>query len=168
MPDDDSQPGVLFVCMGNICRSPAAEGVFRHLVHERGLNGSVRIDSAGTIGHHAGQPADARMRRAADRRGYDLASRARKVDADDLRGFSLVVAMDRANVDDLEALHGGASDRVRLLGEFLPDEMQNHGGPPDVPDPYYGGDYGFEQVLDMVEAACPAILDAVLNGQSEP
>ena len=157
-------PRVLFVCMGNICRSPAAEGVFRHLVAQRGLTERLDIDSAGTIGHHAGKPADLRMQRAATERGYDLQSRARQVEAHDLDTFSLVVAMDRANLADLEDLHGKPADHLRLLGEFLPKGQQNHAGPPDVPDPYYGGDYGFERVLDMIEHACPAILDAALAG----
>lgn len=116
---DETRPSVLFVCMGNICRSPTGEGVPRDLVKKRGLTDAVEIDSAGTIGHHTGNPAGTRMRAAAARRGYDLASRARQVTREDLERFDLVVAMDRANYDDLVALHPARADRVRMLGSFL-------------------------------------------------
>ena len=158
----DQRPSVIFVCMGNICRSPAGEGVFRHLVEQRGLTDAIEIDSAGTIGYHTGNPADARMRASAQRRGYDLTSRARQVTADDLETFDLVVAMDRANYDDLMALGPSGPGRVRMLGSFLPESAAG-GAVPDVPDPYYGGADGFETVLDMIERACPAILDALLE-----
>jgi len=150
--------------MGNICRSPAGEGVFRALVKERGLSNHVEIESAGTIGHHAGNSADARMRAAAQRRGYELTSRARQVTRDDLRNFDRVIAMDRANYDDLVALRSEAADRVRMLGSFLPEASGGdspHG--PDVPDPYYGGADGFETVLDMIERACPVILEKLID-----
>jgi len=160
---------VLFVCMGNICRSPASEGVMQSLVNERGLSEQIDIDSAGTIGYHTGNRADARMRAAAEQRGIALESRARQVTREDLTEFDLVVAMDRANYDDLLAL--GPSDdertRVRMLGEFLPGHTGSGVGPngaAGVPDPYYGGPGGFEQVLDMVESACPAILHELLGG----
>ncbi|MEM7624602.1 MAG: low molecular weight protein-tyrosine-phosphatase [Planctomycetota bacterium] len=159
---DQRQASVLFVCMGNICRSPAGEGVFRDLVDKRGVADTVEIDSAGTIGYHTGNPADGRMRAAAKRRGYDLTSRARQVTRDDLERFDLVVAMDQDNYDDLVALNSAERGRVRMLGSFLP-EADGDGSPlgPDVPDPYYGGADGFETVLDMIERACPAILDAL-------
>lgn len=158
--DTDRIRGVLFVCMGNICRSPAGEGLLRDLVEKRGLADRVEIDSAGTIGYHVGNPADGRMRRAAERRGYRLTTRARQVTPQDLERFDLVVAMDRANYDDLVALRADCADRVRMLGSFL-SEAPEPGGPlgPDVPDPYYGGDGGFEAVLDMIERAAPAILE---------
>lgn len=158
--------------MGNICRSPTGEGVFRALVDERGLSDQIEIDSAGTIGYHTGNPADARMRQAAERRGVSLDSLARQVTREDLSTFDLVVAMDRANYDDLIALGASREERsrVRMLGEFLPACAGNTTGPngaADVPDPYYGGADGFEEVLDMVESACPAILDALLSETPE-
>jgi protein-tyrosine phosphatase len=150
-----NQPSILFVCMGNICRSPAAEGVFKHLLQQRGLADAVYADSAGTLGYHAGSRADARMRAAASERGYQLESRARQFGVSDFDRFDLIVAMDRDNRADILALD--AEDRhrhkVRLLSDFLPA-----GSATDVPDPYYGGQPGFERVLDMIEAACEPIL----------
>ena len=148
---------VLFVCMGNICRSPAAEGVFKHIIEKHKLNFEVIVDSAGTIGFHEGKPADTRMQNAAAARGYRLDSRARKVKKDDLRIFDLIVAMDRENLAEITALADKTSiSKIKLLGEFL------HSGPaPDVPDPYYGGSEGFETVLDMLESACPLILSCL-------
>lgn len=149
---------VLFVCMGNICRSPTGEGVFKHYVDEQGFNAQFHIDSAGTIGYHAGSPADERMCVAAERRGYLLQSIARQVDEADLELFDLIVAMDADNLRDLESIAGGPRDHIRLLGSFLPDVTGNDDAP-SVPDPYYGGAAGFEQVLDMIEHACPGILE---------
>lgn len=151
---------VLFVCMGNICRSPTGEGVFQKVVSERGLEGRVEIDSAGTIGYHSGNRADPRMRAAAAQRGYPLTSRARQIDAHDIRRFDLIVAMDRENVRDIRKLveKGQAAKHIKLLSEFLPA-----GSPSDVPDPYYGGSSGFDQVIDMIEEACPRILEYVLE-----
>lgn len=157
---DYDRPSVLFVCLGNICRSPTAEGVMRHLLAEQGLTGEVMVDSAGTGAYHVGEPADPRMRQAAARRGYRLDSLARQVVPADFERFSLVVAMDRDNLRDLETLAGGAShDRaeLHLLSAFLPAD-----GPLDVPDPYYGGERGFEEVLDLIEVACPPLLDHLL------
>jgi len=152
--------GVLFVCMGNICRSPAGEAVFRHLAERAGLGERLRIGSAGTTGYHRGEPADARMRAAAARRGYQLASRARQVHAADLEHFDLVVAMDEDNLRLLQRLAGRQRrerrDRLTKLGRFLVEA----GDPaPDVPDPYHGDGEGFERVLDMLEAACPRLLE---------
>lgn len=144
---------IIFVCMGNICRSPAGEGVFKSLIEQQHVAVPIEIDSAGTIGYHSGKPADARMRAAAQKRGYELTSRARQVTAADLEEFDLVIAMDRENLVDIRRLAPGEHHHVKLLSEFLGDEW-----PTDVPDPYYGGDDGFEYVLDMIEAACPAIL----------
>lgn len=152
----ESQPSrVLFVCLGNICRSPAAEGVLKHFVTKAGLESGIEIDSAGTAGYHIGKPADARMRRAASLRGYDLTSRARQVQPWDLHEFHWVIAMDRENLADLKTLVPQPQAEVRLLSSFLTGSW-----PTDVPDPYYGGDEGFEFVLDMLEAASPAILEA--------
>ena len=159
MPGSPEPKRVLFVCLGNICRSPTAEGVMRALVAERGLDGRVEVDSAGTIDYHAGEGADPRMLHAAAGRGYRLESRARRVTAEDFGRFDLVVAMDRSNREDLlERAPEEARDRVRLLSEFLPS-----GAPRDVPDPYWGGPQGFERVIDLVEEACPRILSELLG-----
>ena len=148
---------VLFVCMGNICRSPAAEGVFRHLLKSLNLDSTIGVDSAGTIAYHGGNPPDKRMQAAAQRRGYHLQGQARVLDGDDLETFDLVVAMDKSNYQDIldrSIRQGGVHKaRICLLSSFL-----DGGWPQDVPDPYYGGSKGFELVLDMIETACPTIL----------
>lgn len=146
---------VLFVCMGNICRSPTGEGVMKKLVEERGLADAIEVDSAGTISYHAGELPDSRMRDHAAARGYRLESRARQIRPEDLEHFDLVIAMDRDNLAGIRELDpkGRYAQKVRLLSEFL------HGKwPKDVPDPYYGGAAGFEKVLDMIEAAAEQIL----------
>lgn len=143
---------VLFVCLGNICRSPTGEGVLQHLIEQQGMHDRVSVDSAGTIGYHEGNPADGRMRKHAAKRGYDLLSRSRKITVDDLERFDLVIAMDRQNLADILQLDPSASN-VKLFSHFLDDSW-----PDDVPDPYYGGADGFETVLDMIEAGCPNIL----------
>lgn len=155
-PDRRDCRSVLFVCMGNICRSPVGEAVCRALARHQGLLDRLRIDSAGTIGYHAGAPADPRMRRHAQARGYQLEGRARRVTPDDLTAFDLIVAMDRENLRDLEQLAGGSHASLRLLGSFL--DSCDETSAPDVPDPYYGGQEGFREVLDMIETAVPAIL----------
>ena len=154
------QASVLFVCMGNICRSPAAENLFRDFVEKRGVAERVHIDSAGTIDYHEGEPPDARMRQAAERRGYELRGKARPIRRADLDRFDLIVVMDRENLRDVRALGESpeAVSHVRLLSDFLPD-----GWEVDVPDPYFGGAQGFEHVLDMIEAACPALLEEVIG-----
>lgn len=154
----DSQKRVLFVCMGNICRSPAAEGVLRHLAAEEGLDGELDIDSAGTIGYHAGDPADQRMCDAARSRGIVLEGEARQFKPRDAETFDLVVAMDRENLAEIVNACGGRPPNLRLFADFLDDDA-----PRDVPDPYYGGTRGFEKVLDLLEAGCPRILDELLG-----
>lgn len=144
---------ILFVCLGNICRSPAAEGVMRKLIDDQGLSERIQVDSAGTSSYHIGEPADRRMRTAAASRGFDLTSRARMVHRRDFDNFDLIVAMDQANLQELLSYSEAQAERICKLSEFL--------GPPwpaDVPDPYHGGDEGFFTVLDMLEAACPKIL----------
>ncbi|MBO3277117.1 low molecular weight protein-tyrosine-phosphatase [Pseudomonas schmalbachii] len=145
---------VLFVCLGNICRSPTAEGVFRHKVRQAGLEDLIEIDSAGTGDWHVGKAPDPRTRVAAMRRGYDLSSlRARQVDVLDFSRFDLVLAMDHANLADLRRLRGSAG--TAELDLFL----RRYGAALDeVPDPYYGGEGGFEQVLDLIEQASDALL----------
>jgi len=153
---------ILFVCLGNICRSPAAEGLFRRLVTERGLDDRVRVDSAGTSGYHAGEPPDTRMRGAAAARGIRLIGHARQVRPHDFTEFDLIVAMDRINHRDLLRIAGERGSSVRLLSEFLPD-----GWPADVPDPYYGGEEGFERVLEMIDAACEPMLAHLLGSDDD-
>jgi len=147
---------VLFVCMGNICRSPTAEGVFRKLLAERAPELDVQVDSAGTHGYHAGVSPDPRASRAAERRGVDLKPlRARRVVAQDFEHFELVLAMDEQNLQFLlEACPAEYRSRVRLFLEFAPHLEQR-----DVPDPYYGGASGFERVLDLVEEAAVGLLE---------
>ena len=128
----------------------------QHLVDSQDLSTAVAIDSAGTIGYHTGHPADERMQSAALRRGYNLLSRSRKITYSDLESFDLVIAMDRENLADIQAIHSTPTSSVKLLSEFLGDNW-----PEDVPDPYYGGEEGFEYVLDMIEAACPRILESL-------
>jgi protein-tyrosine phosphatase len=149
---------ILFVCMGNICRSPTAEGVMRRLLRDAGLEG-VEVESAGTGGWHAGEPPDERAAAAAARRGVTLEGAARQVRPDDFRRFDLLVALDRSNLRELLALAPDeeAAEKVRLLREYDPASASS--GDLDVPDPYYGGDRGFETVLDMVEAACRGLID---------
>lgn len=154
------QRRVLFVCMGNICRSPTAEGVLAQLISQRGLERDIFVDSAGTDAYHVGEQADARMRAAAQDRGYELTSIARQITRQDFDTFDLVVAMDRDNLRRLEGLADGHPPHLHLLSDFLAD---SDGESVDVPDPYYGGPQGFETVLDMIEAACPAILDSLLD-----
>jgi protein-tyrosine phosphatase len=140
---------ILFVCMGNICRSPTAEGVMRKLLREQGLEGEIEIDSAGTGGWHAGEPPDARATEAARRRGIPLEGQARRITRSDFNRFDLVLAMDRENLRELRAIAPPhAREKVRLLVDGR-----------DVPDPYYGGARGFEDVLDLVEEACRELLD---------
>jgi protein-tyrosine phosphatase len=152
---------LLFVCLGNICRSPTAEGVMRKLVRERGLEGEVDIDSAGLGDWHVGNPPDARATEAADRRGIALEGAARQVRPSDFADFDLVLAMDRQNLDALQALAPDDESRakVRLLREFDPASAER--GDLEVPDPYYGADRGFDEVLDLVQAACEGLLDEV-------
>jgi protein-tyrosine phosphatase len=142
--------------MGNICRSPTAEGVMRSLVAEAGLEDRVELDSAGTGGWHAGEPPDARAADAAQRRGVTLDGAARQIAPEDFDRFDLIVAMDRENLRGVLVMapDEAAAAKVRLLREFDPDAA----GDLDVPDPYYGGDRGFETVLDQVQAACRGLL----------
>jgi protein-tyrosine phosphatase len=149
---------VLFVCMGNICRSPTAEGVFKHLVAKHGLAVEIESDSAGTHDYHIGEPPDQRSQAAALRRGYDLSVlRARQVTADDFAAFDYVLAMDKVNLAALHRLCPAQyRDRVKLFLEFAPQA-----GRLDVPDPYYGGEKGFEEVLDLVELAAQGLLDHI-------
>ncbi len=153
-----SQPvKVLFVCLGNICRSPVAEGVFRAKVREAGLERRIHIDSAGTGAWHVGNPPDRRMTATAKRRGVDLSQqRARQFVADDLEDFDVILAMDRSNLRNIQSLDtsDGFNERVSLFREWDPEP-----GDQEVPDPYYGGPEGFEHVFDIVDRTADALLD---------
>jgi protein-tyrosine phosphatase len=152
---------ILFVCMGNICRSPTAEAVMRRLVREEGLEHVFEIDSAGTGSWHTGDAPDRRATEAARARGVTLEGAARQVRPRDFEHYDLLLAMDRENLRELRTFSadGDAEGKARLLREFDPASV---GAPDlDVPDPYYGGPQGFETVLDQVEAACKGLLDAL-------
>ena len=153
--------GVLFVCLGNICRSPAAQGVMQRLVDERGLSDRFFIDSAGTGGWHIGDLPDKRMRVHARPRGYELTHRARKVQAGDFEDFDLIVGMDAANVDDLRYLAATIEqqDKVVMMGDYI-RQYPNYDY---VPDPYYEGSEGFELVLDLLEDACDNLLNRIIE-----
>lgn len=152
---------VLMVCMGNICRSPTAEGVLRHKLKEALLHDKVQVDSAGTHAYHVGSPPDDRSQKHAKLRGYDLSDqKARKVDPNDFDHFDLILAMDWDNLALLEdACPEGhpAKRRLKRLAEFIPNDSA-HAGAQVVPDPYYGGPAGFDAVLDLVEAACDGLV----------
>ena len=144
---------ILFVCLGNICRSPTGEAVMQHFLQQHGGKYDLRVDSAGTIGYHTGNRADSRMRAAGEKRGYSFHSRSRKITPEDLETFDLVIAMDRENLSDILKVDAQPTAEVKLLSDFLDDSW-----PLDVPDPYYGGDEGFETVLDMIQAAVEPLL----------
>ena len=154
MAENREITSVLFVCMGNICRSPTAEGVFRHYVAEAGLDELIEIDSAGTHAYHVGEPPDRRAQQAAERRGFSLVDiRARRVAPEDFERFHHIIVMDQ---DNLVMLHEQADaahrEKIRLFLEI------GSGPETEVPDPYYGGATGFERVLDLVEDASRGLL----------
>lgn len=144
---------ILFFCMGNICRSPTADGVMRAKLKAAGLD--IEVDSAGTHGYHVGAPPDERSQEHALKRGYDLSPlRARQLVAEDFNRFDLALAMDGDNLAHAEALcPPGQRHRLKLLLDYAPAAGKRH-----VPDPYYGGEAGFEEVLDLVEVACDGLL----------
>ena len=150
--------GVLFVCLGNICRSPTAEGVFRKRVADAGMSDIIRVDSAGTHAYHTGEPPDRRAILAAQKRGVDLSDiRARRIAVSDFESFHFVLAMDDSNLRNLRELCPDAyADRLRLFLDF-----SGAAGEREVPDPYYGGALGFERVLDLVEEAADGLLQSL-------
>ena len=151
---------LLFVCLGNICRSPAAEGVFLHLIEEQGLSDHFVVDSAGTGSWHVGNKADPRMRAAADRRGIHLPSRARQIELDDFSRFDLVLTMDNDNLRNVRSLAKevgkNATATIRPMLSYARSTRLE-----DVPDPYYGGEQGFEHVLDLLEDACSGLIEEI-------
>jgi protein-tyrosine phosphatase len=150
---------ICFVCLGNICRSPTAEGVMRKLVADAGLEHAIAVDSAGTSAYHIGEAPDSRARAAANLRGIELTGRARQFTRKDFARFDYVVAMDRENLETLLALapDGASRSKVHLLRAFDPKSPAGAG----VPDPYYGGSGGFDEVLEIVLAACRGLLERV-------
>ncbi len=160
----DKSISVLFVCTGNICRSPTAEGVFQKAVEAVALEHGIACDSAGLIGWHVGEPPDPRSQVAARHRGMDIAGqRSRRVATGDFRNFHYIVAMDSGHLDELRAMcPAGAEDRLYLMLDFGQSPES------DVPDPYYGGDNGFEVVLDLLEDACRGLLAHIRARHFEP
>ena len=160
---------VLFVCMGNICRSPTAQGIFRNLVQEAGLEEFIEVDSAGTHAYHVGNPPDQRAQETAQGRGLELSDLARpQVCQEDFERFDYILAMDEDNRYSLSLVC--PLEHQEKLGRLM--EYAPHWGEREVPDPYYGGDQGFEQVFDMVEAACQGLLEEIrsrhLGGADQP
>ena len=152
---------VLFVCLGNICRSPLAEGVFRHILDEEGVADGFRVDSAGTGSWHVGESPDHRSVRTAATHGVTLTGHARQVQPEDFRNFDYIVAMDQSNLSDLQTYREGVGGEAAL---YLLREFDPEGGPgAEVPDPYYGGPNGFEEVYAMVDRSCRALLDHIVE-----
>ncbi|OAY51437.1 putative low molecular weight protein-tyrosine-phosphatase slr0328 isoform X2 [Manihot esculenta] len=171
--DTETKPfSVLFVCLGNICRSPAAEGIFRDIVKKRGLDSKFKIDSAGTIGYHEGNLADTRMRAVSKRRGVEITSLSRPLRPSDFRDFDIILAMDKQNREDImeafnrwrfrETLPDDAHKKVKLMCSYCKNRDET-----EVPDPYYGGPQGFEKVFDLLEDACESLLDSILEENSD-
>jgi protein-tyrosine phosphatase len=150
---------ILFVCWGNICRSPAAEATFRKLVEDQGLSEKITIDSAGTISSHQGNPPDSRMRSAANSRNLVIAGSARKVNSEDFRQADMLITMDHFNFSELSKLSPSAEQAKKIIPfcNFVSTEDS------EVPDPYYGGPSGFEKVLDLLEDGCVNLLEEVKN-----
>lgn len=146
---------LLFICLGNICRSPMAETIFRQLVEERGLEDSFEVDSAGLIDYHEGEMADNRMRRHASMHGYHITHRSRPIELADFSHFDYIIGMDRQNIRALESMQpAGSRAQILDMASFLREHQAA-----TVPDPYYGGDQGFEYVIALLEDACAALLD---------
>lgn len=151
---------IMFVCTGNICRSPLAEAIFRSLAESHGVSERFVIDSTGTTAYHVGQDSDARMSAVAARHGVRIRHRSKQLTASHLQDFDLVLAMDRSNLREIGYLADGGMEKVRLFRDFDP---QADGGA-EVPDPYYGGRAGFELVYQIVERTCRSLLSRLLDG----
>lgn len=149
---------ILFVCLGNICRSPMAEGVFRKILQRENANERFEIDSAGLLNYHEGELADSRMRFHASKRGYNLVHRSRPVKKSDFEKFDLIIGMDEENIEGLKRLASTSEDveKIRRMTDFC-KEINAY----SVPDPYYGGDQGFERVIDLLEDACEGLYEEV-------
>jgi len=155
---------ILFVCMGNICRSPSAEAVMNSIIEKNGLSDKIKCDSAGTISYHVGETADERMIRHASKRGYNLNSIARKIQHMDLEQFDYIITMDDENYDNVVTLDVDKKyqHKISKMTDYCRDFSAN-----EVPDPYYGGPQGFEYVLDLLEDACAGLLDHILKEHLE-
>ena len=153
---------ILFVCLGNICRSPSAEAVMKKLVKDAGLDNYIEVDSAGIMGYHEGERADQRMRAHASRRGYMLDSISRPVRTTDFYDFDLIIGMDDRNIDDLKRKAPDLESvaKIHQMTEYSRNKLYDH-----VPDPYYGGASGFELVLDLLEDACGGLLETISSGR---
>ena len=158
----NSKYKVLFVCLGNICRSPAAQGIFEHIVRENGMTDRLSADSAGLYGGHAGQHPDRRMRTAALYRGYGLTHSARQVRSYDFQDFDMIVAMDDQNYEDLMHLAPSveATHKIRRMASFLTTHKISY-----IPDPYYMGAEGFGMVLDLLEEACTNLYETIVKAE---
>lgn len=153
---------ILFVCLGNICRSSSAEEIMRTLVRRAGMEKEIAVDSAGILSYHQGELPDSRMRAHAARRGYTLTHRSRPVTTDDFYDFDLIIGMDDRNVDDLRERAPGVEEeaKIRRMADYCVHKVVDY-----VPDPYYGGASGFENVLDILEDACAGLLEAIREGK---
>lgn len=155
---------VIFVCLGNICRSPSGEAVMNALIEKEGLSDKIICDSAGTIGYHTGEKADPRMRKHASKRGYDLTSIARKFDIEDFEDFDYIIAMDRSNYTDLLEMDKNSNyvNKISMMTSYCTEFDDT-----EVPDPYYGGPQGFEHVLDLLEDAARGLLERIKSEHPE-
>ena len=153
---------ILFVCLGNICRSPAAEGVFKHKIKDRDLETLFVVDSAGTGGWHVGNLADRRMREAALSRGIELTSRSRKIEESDLYEFDHILVMDNDNLDSIKSLikdhNNPLNSKIKLVLSYSKNSQLD-----EVPDPYYGGQNGFDKVLDLLDDAMDGLIDSLMD-----
>ena len=153
---------ILFVCLGNICRSPAAEGIFNQKIKERDLEKLFVVDSAGTGGWHVGNLADARMRETASSRGIDLTSRSRQIEENDLYEFDHILVMDKDNLHAVKSLIQDKQDlvnsKIKLILSYSKESQLD-----EVPDPYYGGQNGFDKVLDLLENAIDGLIDSLID-----
>ena len=154
---------LLFVCLGNICRSPSAENIMNHLIEEADLSSKIACDSAGTSGYHVGAPPDRRMNVAARERGIELQGESRKLTPSDLQKFDLILAMDRQNYQDILYLdrEGKYEDKIYLMCDFATSKADT-----EVPDPYYGGQDGFKYVIDLLFDACEGLLNHVVDSEA--
>ena len=151
---------ILFLCMGNICRSPAAHCVFQHMVDEAGLSDQFEIESAGTIGFHQGEPPDRRMQQVMRERGIPIIGRSKQLDSFDMEHYDLILAMDKDNLDGARSIARGDEQRakVKLFCQYCTEHAET-----EVPDPYYGGDKGFEHVMDLIEDGCQGLLRELMS-----